>query len=857
MTMINVVMRWEKEQELLIESDMSKLSDKIKMEKHEKIILAPGCNGSELLRSMAKFGANTFGYRVMSSIELSKTALIRSGINVTEDYLPGIDEAAIIDSFIREIDYFKNASFADSEQLAAAIRSMRMRIAADEANTVNEKLSQGKFREKNLAIITAYDRFMEEIRKAGMIDSISLIRKGIEEAKSFDAEFITLKEYPLTILEKALISHVSGETYEEISLTDLFHADKDGEEAVLTESYGASNEVEDILGFIYTNNIPLDKCTIAVTETNSYSQLFYDYSLQHGFKLTLGCGVPILNSNPARLLKAYTHWQTDGYHGVTALKDIVFGEAFNRKALAVLLGDEDMSRKDMGNILEAAGLLRISSDKDSNKAAIAGYEKTQPKKEMLSAVKVLAAELEKPVSEFIKDYSDVRDGHPGRIDRSAINVVTVALDSYFSHAAGGSIEEITREILNKSVCSENSREGALYVTSLSGAMASMRENLFIAGLSADSFPGSPRENYLLLDCDYELFAKEPDIPTSSECIRKKISTYHELRNLAAKLGVKVRLSYSDYDLAELKDKNLSSVVTEPVTRKTGFFAYDTDSAVSIGRAYNDGKDIIFHEPVKEEITSSCSLDYEYSPSAIDVFFNCPRAFMLSRVLGIEEPEEDKPFEVINAAEMGTLVHSMMEYKAEHRDDQISKEDFCKEGKNRFEVFLLAKRPILDDAAKSDEQTFMKILMNAYEQDPDNEVISAEDKKHVVHETGVKLKGIPDRVEKLSDGTNIIADFKTGSKLKHVKDDIDTCLQVIIYAYMMEKSGTPISACEYRYLRNPKIITCRYDDEMKGRLSDKLNIFKNALEKGEFPCSEDEESCRYCSFSAFCGKGEEA
>lgn len=35
MTMINVVMRWEKEQELLKESDMSKLSDKIKMEKRE------------------------------------------------------------------------------------------------------------------------------------------------------------------------------------------------------------------------------------------------------------------------------------------------------------------------------------------------------------------------------------------------------------------------------------------------------------------------------------------------------------------------------------------------------------------------------------------------------------------------------------------------------------------------------------------------------------------------------------------------------------------------------------------------------------------------------------------------------
>lgn len=824
----------------------------------EKIILAPGCNGTELLRSMAKSGINTFGYRIMSGAELSKTALLRSAVSVTEKFLPQIEEASIIDSFIREISYFSNASYADSEQLAAAIRSMRMLIASDETDTVHAKLLQGEFPEKNNAIISAYDRFMEEIKKADVIDSVSLIRKAAEEAESFDAEFITLKEYPLTVLEKAMISHISGNSYKELSVADFFNAAEKEPETVLTESYGASNEVEDILGFIYTNRIPLDKCTVAVTETNRYAQLFYDYSLQYGFRLTFGCGVPVLNSNAARLLKAYLHWQTDGYHGVSALKGIVLGEAFNRKALAAALGNEDMSGKDLVCILETAGFLRLSSDKDSNKKAIEGYETTNPDKEKLAAVKKLAAELEKPVSEFIKAYADVRDGHPGRIDRSAISVVTDALDSYFRHSVRGSLEEIINEILNKTVCSENSREGALYVTSLKGAMAGMRENLFIAGLSADSFPGSPRENYLLLDCDYKLFAKEPDAPTSAECVRRKINLYHDLRSLAAKLGINVRLSYSDYDLAELKEKNLSSVVTEPAeVRKTGFFSYDTESAVRIGRAYNSGKEILFHEPLKEDITSSCSLDKEYSPSSIDVFFNCPRAFMLERVLGIEEAEEEKPFEVINAAEMGTLVHSMMEYTADHRDDHISREDFCSEGEKRFEAFLLEKRPVLDNAAESDKQTFLKILMNAYDQDPDNEVVSAEEKKHVVHESGVKIKGIPDRVEKLQNGEYIIADFKTGAHFKHKKDDIDTCLQVVVYAYMMEKSGIPVSGCEYRYLRNPKIIPCRYDEDMKKCLTDKLTVFKNALEKGDFPCTENEDNCKYCTFKGFCGKGKKA
>ncbi|MDO4961351.1 MAG: PD-(D/E)XK nuclease family protein [Eubacteriales bacterium] len=859
----------------------------------ERIILAPGLNGTELLRSLAKFGVNTIGLRIMGAVELARTALIRSGINVTERFLPYSEEASVIDSFIRVIDYFKNASYADSEQLASALKSMRSLIAVNadacddpggkktagaagaaeqEAKAVHEKLSRGKFIKKNEAIIEAYGRFMAELNKSGSIDSISLIRMAAAEAQPVDAEFISLKEYPLSILEKALLETVSCGSFREASITELFVksnaeiSDKvtaqtdDGAApaAILTEAYGASNEVEDILGTIFTQGIPLDKCTVAVTETNKYAQLFYDYSIQHGFKLTLGCGVPILNSNPARLLKAYTGWETDGYHGPLAIKGMILGEAFNRKALTELFGKADMSRGELAEILDAAGRLRLGTDRDSNERAVEAFEKSgaliRHKTEIVKCLKVLSAELAKPVSRFLKDYSVIRDGHPGRVDRSAVNVITAALDAYFAYSEGGSLEEITGEILKKTVCSENSREGALYITSITGAMGTVRENLFIAGLSADSFPGSPRENYLLLDCDYELFAKGTDAPTSAERIRKKRQGYFDLRNLMDKLGVSVRLSYSCYDLAELKGKNLSSVVTEPAVRKTGYFEYESDAAAGIGRAYNEGKEIVFSEPSAEEVSSACSLEREYSPSSIEVFFSCPRAFMLSRVLGIEEPEEEKPFEIISAAEMGTLVHSMMEYKAGMHGQGLTAAAFAEEGKKRFGEFLLAKRPVIDSAAAADEQAFLKILDNAYRQDPDNEVLSAEEMMHVVHETGVRLKGIPDRVEKRADGSNIIADFKTGRRIKHKEDDIASCLQVVIYAYMTEQTGTPVAGCEYRYVRNPRIIPCRYDDAMKADLSAMLTVFRDALLSGDFPCSEEEESCKHCKFGSFCGKG---
>ena len=59
-----------------------------------------------------------------------------------------------------------------------------------------------------------------------------------------------------------------------------------------------------------------------------------------------------------------------------------------------------------------------------------------------------------------------------------------------------------------------------------GAMACMRQNLYVCGLSSSEFPGSPSENYLLLDSDYQLFAGEPFVeeemlPTSANLMQKK------------------------------------------------------------------------------------------------------------------------------------------------------------------------------------------------------------------------------------------------------------------------------------------------------------------------------------------------
>ena len=44
--------------------------------------MAPGLNGSDLMRSLALHGVNCFGMRICGAAELARLALMRSGISI-------------------------------------------------------------------------------------------------------------------------------------------------------------------------------------------------------------------------------------------------------------------------------------------------------------------------------------------------------------------------------------------------------------------------------------------------------------------------------------------------------------------------------------------------------------------------------------------------------------------------------------------------------------------------------------------------------------------------------------------------------------------------------------------------------
>ena len=913
----------------------------------ERIILAPGLNGTELTRSLALHGVNSIGLRICNAAELARLALMRSGISIAEDFVSAREETAIAAEAAAGEPYFGRTSYSDIQEIASAIRRMRcLAASADEEGELERALPAGIFKEKNAALMNVYRRYMAILRQKNALDAVSLIRKAAAEARVISAEFMTLSEYPLTPVEKVLLNKVSGGAVRETCIRELFGI---RERSIHIESfkncYGAPNEVETILTDIYarkeqgeraaatamagstaqeapatqgerTAAATLDQCTVAVTDADTYSQLFYDYAMLYDIPVTFGCGIPIANSNPARLTALYYKWITGGFFGAEAIYEMLSSDAFDRAKLFGRLsgrsGGEALPGQPEGTararpenfsrrtFMESLGSLRLTNDAETNRRRVADFRRAvteeaelirdekskeyrhiRKKLQCIPALEVAAEELALPVEEFVSKYSRIRKGSDTNAERLTMMLDLAAAGAIYeelkvirSSGVGQSVDDILSNILRMRVCAQRSEAGKLHVTGIEGAFAAMRDHLYIAGLSASNYPGSPREDYLLLDCDLDKFGPDAERMKADGKVVHRSAQLLSLVSLASALGAKVSVSFAGLNVSELKKDNPSSLIyelfreekgsdataseLEEKIRRVEYFEPAISATRLVGRAYTQGHRIV---PAASEAGQTdpvpWDLEKAWSPTALDAFFGCPRRFMLGYILGIPEPEDHDPFEIMNALDNGTLAHSLMEALG---SSPMSRDEFMELAGEYFDRFLKEHPPLIGGNVAAVRDQFMEMMETAYETDPHREVVLGEEDVSCTHESGVRIHGFPDRVEKLDDGTCLVVDFKTGRRVAHVQDDIGTCLQVVIYAYLMEQKGARVSGGEYRYIRTGDTVTCRYDEDMKRQLAERLEEFREALLKGDFPAAmpteENVDPCRYCKYIGICGVAEE-
>ena len=852
----------------------------------EIIYLMPDANGTELVRSLAGYGVCPAGLRIVSGLELARIGLDNSGIAVSGKLISGSKQTAVIYKMMTENGFFEPSAYADAQPVSAAFD--KLRHAAD-SSTVKARLlsDDALFSEKNKELTAALECYEQKLAEGGMTDSVSVMRLAAEKCAALDPEKYELaevEEYPLTPLERELLDKLSGGRAKKLTLADIYGVREcDAKVTAVTEAYGASNEAEDIIGTIFREKLPLDKCVVAVTDAAKYSQLFSEICGRYGINVSMGCGTLIKSTCPARLLMLCAKW-TDGItaYSIDKLNDMLFSDVFDRKKLWKNCFDGEYSGKVLHSAAEMMGNMRLGLDEDVNTARIAAYEAAlkkheddddfKAKLETLQNVKVLSAELGKGIQHIIAKYSVIRKNSSKPADTAAREKLSEKL----GELEVDDITEILPQLTSGIVRSENSAGGSLYVTTIEKLACSMRPHVFIAGLSADCFPGAPAEDHLVLDCDCRLFGRDA-IPTSAERTVRRREVLFDAVKLASALAEKfgghsLRLSYYNYDLTALRAVNRSAALSKLIegteVRKAGFFSAMMSKSDVIGKAYIDGT--LSAGKIRDTIqTNAVDLRGQkvFSPSDLDVFFKCPKHFLLEKIMGIYSRSSDDPMEVISLREQGIVLHKALELSSVC--GLTDTDDIVKLGEELFDIFLLRRPPINKYAADTVRKEFAEMLKTAVQlAEDDKRVISREEEYSAEYfydedngriSSGIKLKGYPDMVVEKSDGTCCIVDFKSGVVKKHKNNDIDTCLQTLLYAYMVEEQSggsIKIDGCEYRYIRlegGDRLVKCGYDSTIKRGLDDKMQILEHALKTGDFPCRPDKDSCKYCDLGGICGK----
>lgn len=895
----------------------------------ERIILAPGCNGTELLRSLAMHGVNTFNWRIMNATELARYALMHSGIAIEEEIISAKEEVGIVKEAMEGNSYFTTKSYADVQSMTNAVR-MIGKLVADESS-VNEILKAGVFEAKNKALGQIYSNYTKSINNAKniekkkKIDSVGLIHKAIVKCNDVKFDIYTLKEYPLMPLEKALLDTLANNSKESISLLNLFGGsyEKTHVESIKA-CYGAPNEVETALDEIYSK-YNLDKCTLVIADTKTYSQLIFDYAVLYNLPITFGTGIPIKNSNPARLLKLYSLWAGANAFNTNEFNAMINDNSFNLGKLVKLLKDsvkkkvedkiltydisifdkdtkEKSSKFQWRYFFEVLGNLRITNSVSTNKQRLDGFKEAvaydlnnvsaddrefknvRLRELYVPVLEIVINEFNLKPEEFIKKYARLRTSSSNikeillkDLDVAASGTIAAEL-SNFRKFGEEDVLSIVPDILNLSVLRQSCEGNKLHVCGVQGAITAIRSNMYILGMSAKNYPGAPKENYLLLDSDLEKFGAAGVEHTSNAKVINKLEFFDTILKLCSSLKCNIHLSFASKNVSDLKEQNASSVISNLLENVTNlentkidleevpYFEPKLSVTNVIGDNYNNAKIQLSNDEVAVDSEKyKCKLsDYGYSPSTLNDYFDCPRKFMLKHILGLKEPEEKKPYEILPATDNGTLAHALMEKLNNSKKltgSYLTEDEFLMEAKISFDNYLKKNPPLIAEGVDKVKEYFVDMMRTAFRQDPHNEVVLQEEKIQGEIK-GVNLHGYPDRVEKITDDEYVVVDFKTGKKDKHAitsKTTLDKIVgmyrQTFIYAYLLE-SKYAIKKCEYRYPALGIIEGYSFNQLVKNELEKQIEEFKNAVENGNFPycsTSETSEPCKYCKFINVCGK----
>lgn len=267
------------------------------------------------------------------------------------------------------------------------------------------------------------------------------------------------------------------------------------------------------------------------------------------------------------------------------------------------------------------------------------------------------------------------------------------------------------------------------------------------------------------------------------------------------------------------------------------------------------KEYDYRKDIAELITSKIS-NRAFSPSSINIYLACPRQYLYTEILDYKTRDGNP-----NASSYGRAVHKACEEVIKFlRDNKITpeKSQFIKWFKDE-----LSKQPMQSYQHREifegrGEQALDKYYAQICNTTPTS-LFETEYRLEYELENGIKFKGFIDRLDKNSDGTYTIYDYKTGNNKNRdigpEKDHEDYYNQMALYKYFFErKTGKKVSLTKFIYPEDYEKTNngIEYTESEINEVVEKFIQAVNDIKSLKFEPSYKERACKYCNCKDYCG-----
>jgi RecB family exonuclease len=277
-------------------------------------------------------------------------------------------------------------------------------------------------------------------------------------------------------------------------------------------------------------------------------------------------------------------------------------------------------------------------------------------------------------------------------------------------------------------------------------------------------------------------------------------------------------------------------------------------------------------------------EWSISPSDLKVLLQCPHRYLLSRLLGFDEPAGAPARREIGQPAYGGLFHRAVEtFYREHGRAFCAGERSLEAWRARadeivereFDLFL-EQYPLVGEAVRRHERERLRgdlhdLLADDWDRGPARHFVAVERPfgypdpvQLTLGRPSLHLRGKIDRIDRTADRT-LIRDFKTGRAHPRSGDEAEPDpvldVQLAVYALIASRLATAwgipatIGAAYSYFGRGPGERDWRADfhETLEPAAREWLALAADLLQGRAFPRTPAGGDCRYCAFRPICGE----